>query len=168
AVLERRHAHVGIERGVFRRFLLALDEVEHAQGPVDVEVIGERHHFEGARARREGVDFDRHCFLLWGSLGNLRRPHAPSACRLNSPSRPGQPPSTSLRIFSPPSAPRRSNLRCSSSTRVASPSGMNWTSSAYLTVVSGFHWLLMSQVMSSPRGGSHTMMRPTFVSVPSS
>jgi hypothetical protein len=27
-------------------------------------VIGDRHHFEGARARREGVEFDRHCLLL--------------------------------------------------------------------------------------------------------
>src|SRR5262249_17897130 len=135
AVLEGRHAHVGIERGVLRRLLFALYHVDHAQGPVEGEMIGERHHLERARARGKDVEFDCHHVLLFAVtlrfevlVLRVATAQRASTWALNSSSNPGQPPSTSLRIFSPPSAPMRSNLRCSSSTRVALvPSGTNLT-----------------------------------------
>jgi hypothetical protein len=43
--------------------LLALGDVEHAQRPVEAEMVGHRHHLERARARRKGVDFDAHVTL---------------------------------------------------------------------------------------------------------
>src|SRR5262249_22828734 len=92
-----------------------------------------------------------------------------SASRLKCSSMPGQPPSTSLRMEAPASAPICSNLRCSSSTSVVSaPSAVNFTSTSELTVVSGFQLLLMSQVTTKRRGGSHTTILPTSACEPSS
>ncbi len=65
AVPQRRHAHVGIERGIFRRPVVALAEIDHAQRPVETEMIGHRHYLEGARARRKHEELDRHVLLLW-------------------------------------------------------------------------------------------------------
>src|SRR4029450_10407478 len=171
---KRGHAHVGIERGVLRRFLLAFDQIDHMQGGIDAEMIGDRHYFESARAGWKDVKLGHGrllCFEIeigvW--MENVPREidHAVSARRLNISSNPGQPRSTSLRIDSPASAPICSNLRCSSSTRVAfAPSGMNLTSTSDPTVVSGFHRLLMSHVITNRWGGSQTMISPTFVRKP--
>src|SRR4029450_13594591 len=172
---KRGHAHVGIERGVLRRFLLAFDQIDHMQGGLDAEIIGDRHYFESARAGWKDVKLGHGRLLcceieigVW--MENVPREidHAVSARRLNISSNPGQPRSTSLRIDSPASAPICSNLRCSSSTRVAfPPSAMNLPPPAEPTVVSGFHRLLMSHVITKRWGGSQTMISPTFVREPS-
>jgi hypothetical protein len=64
AFLQGRHAHVGIERGVLRRPLVALGQVDHAHRVVEAEMVGDRHHLEGARAGRKHVKLDGHEILL--------------------------------------------------------------------------------------------------------
>jgi hypothetical protein len=50
-------------------FLLAFGEIDDVQRGVDSEMIGNRHHIEGARARRKNTEFDAHApvvsVLFW-------------------------------------------------------------------------------------------------------
>src|SRR5262249_18450394 len=127
AVLERGHAHIGIERGVLRCLVRTLGQIEEANLVVEAEMVGDCQHLEGPRAWRKDVQLDGHDVLLvmWNSdslrCGIQCYPARPAACvdrpdasasRLKCSSMPGQPPSTSLRMEAPASAPSRSNLRC--------------------------------------------------------
>src|SRR5262245_21769421 len=167
SIAQRGHAHVGIERRVLRRFLLAFEQIDHVQAGLDAKMVGDHHHFESSRAGWKDIKLG-HGPLLCCAI-EIEIDHAVSARRLKISSNPGQPRSTSLRIDSPASAPICSNLRCSSSTRVAFvPSGMNLTSTSELTVVSAFQRLLISHVITKRLGGSQTMIFPTLVREPSS
>src|SRR5207244_1290361 len=44
-----------VERGVLRRLLLAFNQIQHVQGWLDAEMVGECHYFEGAWAGRKDV-----------------------------------------------------------------------------------------------------------------
>src|SRR5262249_30068677 len=60
AIAQGRHAHVGMERGVIGILRLALNQMDEPNFGVEAEMVGNRHHLEGARARRENEQFDRH------------------------------------------------------------------------------------------------------------
>src|SRR5450631_2038292 len=68
-MLQSRHAHVGVQRRVRCRRLVAIAEIKKLHLIIKCKVICYNEHLESPWTRRKNVEFDGHRNLLEAALG---------------------------------------------------------------------------------------------------